>query len=249
MKKKTGWRGQSESQIVGEEKRYGRLVGAAETSKERPGWRRLQRKYLSILGLLKRKRWPRCHRESSWQVRQSCLCQKGKEQSCLKRTAAKEKETSISLQKDSESQSKKQSHLDELSDCTNQQPPQRGGAVLEPVWVGSKWLLAFPRVPVSPGTPLHFFAMLPPERPQKGSTQHLQNRSPVFTFSSLLPYSCSSSSPHSSSSPDEPGPSSQPWPHLSLLCVRWKRDLAGQVSAMLHLIQMGPSKVLITFPV
>ena len=31
--------------------------------------------------------------------------------------------------------------------------------------------------------------MLPPERPQKGSTQHLQNRSPVFTFSFLLPYS------------------------------------------------------------
>ena len=45
--------------------------------------------------------------------------------------------------------------------CTNQQPPQRGGAVPDPVWVGSKWLLAFPRVPVTPGTPLHFFAMLP----------------------------------------------------------------------------------------
>ena len=44
--------------------------------------------------------------------------------------------------------------------CTNQQPPQRGGAVPDPVWVGSKWLLAFPRVPVTPGTPLHFFAML-----------------------------------------------------------------------------------------
>ena len=28
----------------------------------------------------------------------------------------------------------------------NQQPPQRGGAVPGPVWVGSKWLLAFPRV-------------------------------------------------------------------------------------------------------
>ena len=25
--------------------------------------------------------------------------------------------------------------------CTNQQPPQRGGAVPDPVWVGSKWLL------------------------------------------------------------------------------------------------------------
>ena len=45
---------------------------------------------------------------------------------------------------------------------TNQQPPQRGGAVPDPVWVGSKWLLAFPRVPVAPGTRLHFFAMLLP---------------------------------------------------------------------------------------
>ena len=36
---------------------------------------------------------------------------------------------------------------------TNQQPPQRGGAVPGPVWVGSKRLLAFPRVPVTPGTP------------------------------------------------------------------------------------------------
>ena len=32
-----------------------------------------------------------------------------------------------------------------------------------------------------------FFAMLPPERPQKGNTQHLQNRSPVFTVSFLQP--------------------------------------------------------------
>ena len=86
---------------------------------------------------------------------------------------------------------------------TNQQPPQRGGAVPDPVWVGSKWLLAFPRVSVTLNTPFLFFAMLPPERPQQGSTQHLQNRSPVFTFSSLLPYSCPSSSPHSSSSLDE----------------------------------------------
>ena len=38
--------------------------------------------------------------------------------------------------------------------CTNQQPPRRGGGVPNRVWVGSKWLLAFPRVPVTPGTPL-----------------------------------------------------------------------------------------------
>ena len=55
---------------VGEkEKRSGRLVGAAETSKELEEWRRLQQKNLSILVLLKRKEWPQFHRESK--VRQS----------------------------------------------------------------------------------------------------------------------------------------------------------------------------------
>ena len=77
--------------------------------------------------------------------------------------------------------------------CTNQQLPQFGGAVPGPVWVGSKWMLAFPRVPVTPGTLLHFFNMLSPERPQKGSTQHLQNRSPVFSSPALiLPFFVSS---------------------------------------------------------
>ena len=85
MEERTGWRGQNESQIAGEEKRNGRLVGAAETSKERAEWRRLQRKNLSILGLPRRKEWPQCHRESSWQERRSRLCQKEKEQSRLSR--------------------------------------------------------------------------------------------------------------------------------------------------------------------
>ena len=53
MEKRTGWRGQNESRIVEEERRSGRLVGAAEISKELAEWRRLQRKNLSILGLLK----------------------------------------------------------------------------------------------------------------------------------------------------------------------------------------------------
>ena len=83
MEERTRWRGSNESQIVGEEKRNGRLVGAAETSKERAEWRRLQRKDFNIVGLLKRKEWPQCHRESSWQVRRSRLCQKEKEQSRL----------------------------------------------------------------------------------------------------------------------------------------------------------------------
>ena len=67
MEERAGWRGQNESQIVREGKRNGRLVTAAETSKERAEWCRLQRKNLSILGLLKRKEWPQCHRESSWE--------------------------------------------------------------------------------------------------------------------------------------------------------------------------------------
>ena len=83
MEERTGWRGQNESQIIGEEKRNGRLVRAAETSKERAEWRRLQRRNLSILGLPKRKEWSQCHRESSWQERRSRPCQKEKEQSRL----------------------------------------------------------------------------------------------------------------------------------------------------------------------
>ena len=54
MEERTRRRGQNESQIDGEEKRNGRLVGVAETSKERAEWRRLYRKNLNILGLPKR---------------------------------------------------------------------------------------------------------------------------------------------------------------------------------------------------
>ena len=81
MEERTGWRGQNKSSLGGEEKRNGRLVGAAETSKERADWCRLQQKNLSILGLLKRKEWPQCHRESSWQERRSRLYQMEKKQS------------------------------------------------------------------------------------------------------------------------------------------------------------------------
>ena len=66
---------------MGEEKRSGRLVGAAETSKEHTEWHRLQERNLNILGLLKRKEWPQFHRESSWHVHWSHLFQKEKEQS------------------------------------------------------------------------------------------------------------------------------------------------------------------------
>ena len=39
------------------------------------------------------------------------------------------------------------------SACTEQQQPQRGGAVPDPIWFESKCLLAFPRISVTPGTP------------------------------------------------------------------------------------------------
>ena len=78
MKEQTGWRGQNKSQIGGEEIRSDRLVGAAETSKERAEWRRLQQENLSILGLPKRKECPQCHRGSGWQVRRSRSLPKGK---------------------------------------------------------------------------------------------------------------------------------------------------------------------------
>ena len=83
IEERTGWRGQNESHIIGEEKKNSRLVGAAETSKERAEWRRLQRRNLSILGLPKMKKWPQCHRESSWQERRSRPCQREKEKSHL----------------------------------------------------------------------------------------------------------------------------------------------------------------------
>ena len=81
MEETTGWRGQNESQIGREEKRNGRLVGAAETSKERAEWHRLQRKNLSILGLPKKEEWPQRHRESSWQECRSRPYQKENVQS------------------------------------------------------------------------------------------------------------------------------------------------------------------------
>ena len=79
LRQEERWRrGQNESQIIGEEKKNGRLFGVAETSKERAEWRRLQRKNWNILGLPKIKEWPQCHRESSWQERRSRPCQKEK---------------------------------------------------------------------------------------------------------------------------------------------------------------------------
>ena len=49
-------------------------------------------KHLNILGLLKRKEWPQCHRESSWQERRSHLCQKEKEQGRISKAPNNERE-------------------------------------------------------------------------------------------------------------------------------------------------------------
>ena len=104
MEERTGWRGQNESQIVREEKKNGRLGGAAETSKERAEWRRLQRKNWNILGLPKKIEWPQCHRESSWQVRRGHPCQNEKEQSRLSKAPDHER---------GESQDEREPHLGE----------------------------------------------------------------------------------------------------------------------------------------
>ena len=104
MEERTGWRGQNESQIIGEEKRNRRLVGAAETSKDPAEWRRLQPKNLNILGLPKRKEWPQCHRESGWQVRRSRPYQNEKEHSRLSRVPDHER---------GESQDGREPHLGE----------------------------------------------------------------------------------------------------------------------------------------
>ena len=56
MEERTGWRRQNESQIEGEEKRNGRYVGAAETSKKRAEWHRLQREKLEHTGPAEKER-------------------------------------------------------------------------------------------------------------------------------------------------------------------------------------------------
>ena len=62
----------------GEQNRKGKLLSAAEIRGELAERRGLQWKDLN-----KRKDWPQCHKVSSWQGRQSLLCQKEKEQSHL----------------------------------------------------------------------------------------------------------------------------------------------------------------------
>ena len=104
MEERTGWRGHNESQIIGEEKKNDRLVGAAETSKERVEWCRFQRKNFNILGLPKRKEWSQCHKESSWQERRSRPSQKEKERSRLSKASDQEGE---------ESQGEREPHLGE----------------------------------------------------------------------------------------------------------------------------------------
>ena len=59
---------------------------------------------LEHTGPAKKKRWLQCHKESSWQVRKSRLCQKGKELSRLFR--APDRKEGIQRQKSKENSSK-----------------------------------------------------------------------------------------------------------------------------------------------
>ena len=54
-----------------------------------------------------KKGWPQCHSESSWQLRQSCLCQEGKEQSRLSRALDRKEEIQCQRSKENSSKGKK----------------------------------------------------------------------------------------------------------------------------------------------
>ena len=125
--------------------------------------------------------------------------------------------------------------------CTHQQPPQRGGAVPNPVWVGSKWLLTSPRVSVTLESP-HIQSFL--RRAALWTTTEGQHS---FSPKSV---DCPLSYPHfyHSSSSNQRRTSPSLGPHLSPNSVRWKCDQEGQVGAKLHLLQMGASKMLNTLP-
>ena len=75
------------------------------------------------------------------------LLPKEKEHSCLSK---------VPDCKVGESQGEREPYLGKRGEdySTNQQPSQRGGAVPDLIWIGSKWLLAFPRVPLTLGIPL-----------------------------------------------------------------------------------------------
>ena len=74
------------------------------------------------------------------------------------------------------------------SHCTNQQPPQRNGAVPDPVWIGLKWLLAFPRVPVTLAL-LFIFSLCCPLNDCRRAAHSLFKIGRLF---SLFLFSCSS---------------------------------------------------------
>ena len=72
--------------------------------------------------------------------------------SATERAIGKYAGAAFAKEKEQSRQSREPDH--EGGESQGQQPPQRDGVVPDPVWVGSKWLLDFPRVPVTPGTPL-----------------------------------------------------------------------------------------------
>ena len=52
-------------------------------------------------------------------------------------------------------------YQDDVQLLHNQQPPQCGSAVPDPVWFGSKWMLAFPRVQLPRAFPFIFSPCCP----------------------------------------------------------------------------------------
>ena len=79
---------------------------------------------------------------------------------------------------------------DDAVTCTDQQPPQHGGAVPGPVWVGSKWLLAFPRSQLPRHSPFVFLLCFPLNDRRRAAHSFFKIGRLFSLF--LFPFSCPS---------------------------------------------------------
>ena len=109
---------------------------------------------------------------------------------------------------------------------TNQQPPQRGGAVSAPIGLGRNncWPSPWSQLPWELPSHTHFFCPAVPRTTAEG--QHTGSFKSVACLFLILPFSFPSSFPHFSPTLDEWQRSSQPWSQLSMFSERWKCDLA-----------------------
>ena len=123
-------------------------------------------------------------------------------------------------------------NFDEACDYTNQQPPQRGGAVSNPVGLSRNgyWPPFRFQIPLVLLTPNIFLQCCPLNDRRRAACIPFKIGRLSFLF-------CSPGSSPSYSS-DMRQCSSKSWSCLSLFCVQLQRDLEGQVTAILYLFCM-----------